>query len=105
MSKLRSHTVLAGLSDDVVPERLARISELIAAHGDQKLVDYALRTCRTPPPVYVSAFIDTWEAIGAPRAVAPAEPRCTTCNRTKTDCDRANQTAHADTRHPFQEAS
>lgn len=66
-SRLQAHTALTALRfDGLTPDRLALLEELIARHGDQRLVDTALRTLRTPPPVHVSAFLGTWSALPAP---------------------------------------
>lgn len=63
-SKLQAHTILAALRfDQLTTDQLTRIEHLIADHGDQRLVDVALKTCRTPPPVSAAAFIGTWEAL------------------------------------------
>lgn len=75
-SKLRAHTALAGLRfDSLDPEKLRRLVVLVEIHGDARLVDVAIRTLRTPPPVYVGAFLGTWEALPAPGQTVRAVQR------------------------------
>jgi hypothetical protein len=65
--RLQAHTALQALRfDGLDPDRLEHLEQLIAVHGDQRLVDTALRTLRTPPPVHVSAFLGTWAALPEP---------------------------------------
>lgn len=79
-SKMAAHTPLRGLRWDKLdqPQTLA-IEDLIATHGDQVLVDVAVRTCRNPPPVLVNAFLGTWLALPDPgqRLRLVDEPTCT----------------------------
>lgn len=65
--KLRAHTALQALRfDGLTPENTSRLEDLIALHGDHRLVDTAIRTLRTPPPVHVAAFLGTWAALPEP---------------------------------------
>lgn len=103
-SRMAAHTALAGLRWETLDDgQLARIEVLIERHGDAVLVEWATRTCRTPPPVFASAFIGTWEAIGVPRAVGVdlGAVRCDICNQTERSCQRAQQGIEADDRHQF----
>jgi hypothetical protein len=66
-SRLQSYAALAALRfDQLRPAQIDQLIDLIALHGDQRLVDVALRTVRTPPPVSVAAFLGTWAALPAP---------------------------------------
>lgn len=66
-SKLQAHTPLRALRFDTLDSAKVEIlEELIHKHGDQVLVDVALRTLRTPPPTAVTAFIGTWAALPDP---------------------------------------
>lgn len=65
--KLHTHTALQALRfDGLTGEKQDWLLDLIQEHGDQKLIDTALRTLRTPPPVHVSAFLGTWAALPEP---------------------------------------
>lgn len=65
--KLQAHTALQALRfDGLTQENTSRLEDLIALHGDHRLVDTAIRTLRTPPPVHVAAFLGTWSALPAP---------------------------------------
>jgi hypothetical protein len=69
-SRMQAHTALAALRfDTLTPEQVGQVEELVAVHGDQRLVDVALSTCRTPPPVHVTAFLGTWRALPPPGQV------------------------------------
>lgn len=103
-SRMSQHTALAGLRWDTLDaDQLERIGALIDRHGDHVLVEWATRTCRTPPPVFASAFLGTWEAIGAPRAVGfdVLAERCDICNQSKRACERASESVPASDRHEF----
>ena len=79
-SKLQAVTALRALRfDGLTPDRTTQLADLIALHGDQVLLDVAVRTCRTPPPVHVAAFLGTWAALPEPgrRLQAVTEPLCT----------------------------
>lgn len=68
--KLQAHTALQALRfDGLTPDKTTQLEQLISLHGDQRLVDTAVRTLRTPPPVHVSAFIGTWAALPEPGQV------------------------------------
>lgn len=88
-SKMSALTALSALRWDITPAQLADIQTLIGLHGDQRLVDIAVRTCRTPPPIAASAFIGTWQAMPAPghTVQAVSEPLCPECNLTIRACD------------------
>jgi len=75
-SKLRRYNALAGLrTDKLRPEQATAIVDLIDVHGDQKLVDVALRTLRRDdPPQTIQAFLAGWEAIPHPGAALAAVP-------------------------------
>ncbi|NUO57263.1 MAG: hypothetical protein HOV78_11395 [Hamadaea sp.] len=70
--KLRRYTALAGLRTDKLRDDQAdRITALIETHGDQKLVDVAIRTLRRDdPPQTIQAFLAGWESIPKPGAPA-----------------------------------
>ncbi|WP_311208764.1 MULTISPECIES: hypothetical protein [unclassified Aeromicrobium] len=106
-SKMAAHVALAGLRWDIDDDRLKAISALIARHGDDRLVEWALRTCQNPPPRFASAFIGTWEAIGAPRAVEATRPAvtCDVCGQSKRSCELAASTQPKNDRHVFQPRS
>lgn len=79
-SKLQAYSALQALRfDDLGPDRTAQLLTLIDTHGDARLVDHAIRTCRTPPPISVTAFLGTWAALPPPgRTVAAVpDPPCT----------------------------
>lgn len=78
-SKLQAHTPLRALRfDSLDTDRTTQLADLIATHGDTTLVDTAIRTLRSPPPVHVTAFLGTWAALPAPgqRLAAVKEPEC-----------------------------
>lgn len=106
-TRMSEYTALAAVRWDRLDDKQVQtIQALIARHGDRVLVDCALRTCRQTPPTLVNAFIGTWEALGAPRAVgATPEPRCGICNQSRRACERAAQTVDPDDRHTFQESA
>lgn len=105
-SKMCAYTALAGLRwDKLTDDQVTEIQDLIARHGDTRLVEWAVRTCRTPPPVHASAFIGTWQAIDTPRLVTTSDTRCAECGRTETACRAADANLDPADRHEFQEAS
>ena len=66
-SKIQSHTRLQALRFDTLgPKQSQLLVALIEKHGDDRLVKVALDTCKATPPVHVSAFLGTWEALPAP---------------------------------------
>ena len=66
-SKLQSHTRLQALRFDTLTQHQAeQLAALVEIHGDDRLVKVALDTCRATPPVHVSAFLGTWDALPAP---------------------------------------
>lgn len=77
-SKLQAHTRLQALRfDTLLPSAQERLVELVAVHGDERLVQVALDTCRATPPVHVTAFLGTWEALPAPgQRLAAVKRRC-----------------------------
>lgn len=86
-AKLQAHTRLQALRfDTLTPEAADQLVDLVAVHGDDRLVQVALDTCRATPPVHVSAFLGTWAALPTPgqrlRAVPPS--RCTTHDTQRT---------------------
>ncbi|TIC78807.1 hypothetical protein [Nocardioides sp. GY 10127] len=80
-SKLRRYTALTGIrTDKLKPHQAAAICNLIAIHGDQKLVDVAVRTLRRDdPPQTIQAFLAGWESIPHPGAPALALVTDTPC--------------------------
>lgn len=79
-SKIHAHTRLQALRfDGLSPERITALEQLIDVHGDDRLVRVALDTCRATPPVHVTAFVGTWEALPAPgqRLTVVRGPECT----------------------------
>lgn len=85
--------------DQLRPEQLDQLADLIAMHGDQKLIDIAIRTLRVPPPVSVSAFLGTWAALPAPgqRLAVVKDARCTLPGHqgTTRHCKECASEAHA----------
>lgn len=80
-SKLQSHTRLQALRFDTLTQHQAeQLAALVEIHGDDRLVKVALDTCRATPPVHVSAFLGTWDALPAPgqRLRAVEQQFCTT---------------------------
>lgn len=66
-AKLQAHTRLQALRFDTLSDDQSRLLvALIDKHGDDRLVKVALDTCKPIPPVHVSAFLGTWEALPAP---------------------------------------
>ena len=66
-AKIQAHTRLQALRFDTLgPEQTQLLVALIDKHGDDRLVKVALDTCKPTPPVHVSAFLGTWEALPAP---------------------------------------
>ena len=66
-SKIQAHTRLQALRFDTLgPKQSELLISLIEKHGDDRLVKVALDTCKATPPVHVSAFLGTWEALPAP---------------------------------------
>lgn len=65
--------------DQLRPEQVHQLISLIDLHGDQRLIDIAVRTLRVPPPVSVSAFLGTWAALPAPGQTLAVvrDPKCT----------------------------
>lgn len=92
-SKMAQFTAFSALRWDVDTGRLDQIRTLIDLHGDQRLVDVAVRTCRTPPPVSVSAFIGTWNALPPPGLTMHviAGPTCPICSLTMAACEVADR--------------
>lgn len=80
-SKLQEHTRLQGLRFDALrPTDAAELVALVETHGDQRLVDVALDTCRNPTPVHVGAFMATWRSLPPPGqrlAAVTTKARCT----------------------------
>lgn len=77
--KLRRFTALSALRwDTLTADQAAELQRLVDLHGDDRLVDVAVRTCRTPPPVHVSAFLGTWQSLptAAERLRIVDEPKC-----------------------------
>lgn len=76
-SKLQEHTRLQGLRFDALrPDDAAELVALVEMHGDQRLVDVAIDTCRTPTPVHVGAFMNTWRTLPPPgQRLAAVTPR------------------------------
>lgn len=76
--KLQAHTTLQALRfDGLTSDKIAQLQILIDRHGDTRLVNTAIHTLRTPPPVHVAAFLGTWEALPAPGqrlAAVPDDP-------------------------------
>lgn len=85
--------------DQLRPEQLDQLADLIAMHGDQKLIDIAIRTLRVPPPVSVSAFLGTWAALPAPgqRLAVVKDAPCTLPGHqgTTRHCKECASEAHA----------
>jgi len=82
--RLRAWTPLAALRfDRLSTEQTRQLADLIALHGDQRLVDVAKTTTKTPPPVLVNAYLGTWAALPAPgqRLAAVPEPKCGDCHQ------------------------
>lgn len=66
-AKIQAHTRLQALRFDTLgPAQAQLLVSLIEKHGDDRLVKVALDTCKATPPVHVSAFLGTWEALPAP---------------------------------------
>ena len=66
-AKIQAHTRLQALRFDTLgPKQSQLLVALIDKHGDDRLVKVALDTCKATPPVHVSAFLGTWEALPAP---------------------------------------
>ena len=66
-AKLQAHTRLQALRFDTLgPDQVDLIHHLVQVHGDDRLAQVALDTCRSTPPVHVSAFLGTWDALPAP---------------------------------------
>lgn len=98
-TKFREWTALAEVSwSSLKADQVAEISQLIATHGDTRLLETAKATHRSA--AFVQAFIPTWRDLAGPRLVAADEPRCDVCGTTERRHDAA---AYAD--HEFQEAS
>lgn len=63
-SKLREHTTLSELRfDTLTREQSDEIVRLVRVHGDDRLRQVALSTCRATPPVHVQAFLRDWQAL------------------------------------------
>lgn len=80
-SKIQAHTRLQALRFDTLgPAQSQLLVSLIEKHGDDRLVKVALDTCKATPPVHVSAFLGTWEALPPPgqRLRAVEQQFCTT---------------------------
>lgn len=66
-SKLQAHTRLQALRfDTLTADQAAVLVRLVETHGDDRLVQVALDTCKATPPVHVSAFLGTWDALPDP---------------------------------------
>lgn len=66
-AKIQAHTRLQALRFDTLgPAQAQLLVSLIEKHGDDRLVKVALDTCKATPPVHVSAFLGTWEALPEP---------------------------------------
>lgn len=66
-AKIQAHTRLQALRFDTLgPAQAQLLVALIEKHGDDRLVKVALDTCKATPPVHVSAFLGTWEALPEP---------------------------------------
>lgn len=66
-TKLQAHTRLQALRFDTLgPQQADLLVALIHKHGDDRLVQVALDTCKATPPVHVSAFLGTWDALPDP---------------------------------------
>lgn len=66
-AKLQAHTRLQALRFDTLgPHQADLLVALIHKHGDDRLVQVALDTCKATPPVHVSAFLGTWDALPDP---------------------------------------
>ena len=66
-AKLQAHTRLQALRFDTLgPQQADLLVALIHKHGDDRLVQVALDTCKATPPVHVSAFLGTWDALPDP---------------------------------------
>lgn len=99
-SRLQSYAALSALRfDQLRPAQVDQLIDLIALHGDQRLVDVALRTVRTPPPVSVAAFLGTWAALPAPGQTLAVvrDQRCTLPGHqgTTRHCVECSAEAHA----------
>ena len=80
-AKIQAHTRLQALRFDTLgPAQVQLLVSLIEKHGDDRLVKVALDTCKATPPVHVSAFLGTWEALPPPgqRLRAVEQQFCTT---------------------------
>lgn len=67
-AKFQEFTVLADVSwSHLTDEDATEIVELIAVHGDRRLVDVARRTMRSA--AMVQAFLPTWRDLAGPRLV------------------------------------
>lgn len=80
-AKLQAHTRLQALRfDTLTPDQTQQLVGLVETHGDDCLAQVALDTCRATPPVHVSAFLGTWDALPAPgqRLRAVEQTFCTT---------------------------
>lgn len=77
-TRLQAYSQLAALRfDQLTAAQVAELEALAEFHGDERLVDVALRTCRNPPPVSVSAFLGTWRALPEPgRRLGLVRHRC-----------------------------
>jgi hypothetical protein len=80
-SKLRRFTALASLrTDKLRTGQATEIVDLIEVHGDQKLVDNAVRTLRRDdPPQTIQAFLPGWRVMpkpGDPHLAAVPDPPC-----------------------------
>lgn len=77
-SKIHAVTALRSLRFDLTADQHAELERLIGVHGDDALVDEAVRTLRTPAPTKVTAFLRTWAELRAPGepALKVVEERC-----------------------------
>ncbi|WP_043644131.1 hypothetical protein [Nocardioides alkalitolerans] len=77
-TRLQGHTQLAALRfDQLTRTQLADLEQLVDTHGDARLVDVAVRTCRPTPPVSVAAFLGTWRSLPPPgQRLAVVAARC-----------------------------
>lgn len=103
-AKLSAYTALSALRyDTLTDEQCDRLEALIDLHGDQRLVNTANSTCRTPPPLYVTAFLGTWESLPAPgKTLEVVEPLCGVCSLPESRCHASNRKLSTADRHEFE---
>jgi hypothetical protein len=90
-SKMRAVPAFRAISFEVTDDKLAAIHDLVVLHGDQRLIDTALRSAFDPVPSFASAFLKKWRALPQPGQTLQLveEPRCP-CGLTIAACDRKN---------------